>query len=101
MHNFLICLLPIQVDVPLHDIKYSYKRTQKGTIRIVYRDNSSLFQGNLQLLATEIFTLKHEQVAEMMKELFLLKGSFYKLQSDATSFTKHDVYKGPHKGNYI
>ena len=46
---------------------------------------------NLQVLVTEIFTVKISLVSNIMKDVFALKGPPYKLRSESNHFTRRNV----------
>ena len=61
-------------------------------------DNSvTIHQRNLQILATEIFTLKNSLAAEIMTEVFEVKEPHCNLLSEASHFNRDNV-KSTHYG---
>ena len=73
-------------------------------LRLTYKDNQSSFKErlekdhsvtvhhkNLQALVTEIFKVKNDLAADIMKDVFELKEPPYNLRSESNQFTSQNV----------
>ena len=79
-------------------------RIHERALRLVYQDNSlsfakllekensvTIYQRNLQVLATETFKLKNGLAPDLMKEVFEIQNPTYNFCYEATHFKRENV----------
>ena len=73
-------------------LKLVYKENKLTFDDLLKLDNSvTIYQRNLQILATEIFKVKSSLAPEIITEVFEIKETHYNLHSEASHFKKENV----------